>query len=157
MGVQFRTTRFGDLDLPPERVLTFPRGLIGFAGVRRFVLLDNPGGGPFRWLQAVDVPDLAFVVTDPRLFFQDYQVPVRDEDLRSIGIERIDEGVVVVILVVPHDPRRITANLLGPVVINLRDRLARQFVLEVPGYSTRHFLFPQEETAGVSLRKEASC
>ena len=33
----------------------------------------------FFWLQAVDEPSLAFVVTDPTLFFKDYQVPLREE------------------------------------------------------------------------------
>jgi flagellar assembly factor FliW len=160
MGVTFPTTRFGQLDLPPERILTFPQGLIGFAEVRRFALVDNPGGGPFQWLQAVEVPELAFAVTDPRLFFEDYEVPVRAGELRSIGIERIDEGVVVVILVVPRDPRGITANLLGPIVINLRSRLARQIVLDVPGYTTRHRLFPDEaepRAEPAAERKGAAC
>ena len=171
MGVKFLTTRFGELDLPEERVILFPYGLIGLAGVRRFVLVDHPGGGPFQWLQAVDAPDLAFAVVDPRLFFRDYQVPVREEDLRTIGIHSVEEGVVVVILVVPRDPRGITANLLGPILINTRGRLGRQLVLEVPGYGARHPLFPEREgpdreepgrDAGVedfaaSGREEASC
>jgi flagellar assembly factor FliW len=145
MGVKFQTTRFGELDLPPDRIIDFPQGIIGFSEVRRFSLVDNPGGGPFQWLQAVDVPNLAFVITDPRIFFPDYRVPVRAEELRPIGIESVDDGAVVVILVVPQDPRGITANLQGPIVINLRDRLARQLVLDVPGYGTRHPIFRDAE------------
>ncbi|MGH2627469.1 MAG: flagellar assembly protein FliW, partial [Anaerolineales bacterium] len=90
------------------------------------------------------------------LFFEDYHVPVKEEELRSIGIERIDDGVVVVILVVPREPRRITANLMGPIVINARDRLARQLVLEVPGYTTRHPIFPSEDPAGAQPRVRAA-
>ncbi len=159
MGVKFATTRFGELELPPERIISFPRGLIGFPHVLRFALIDHPGGGPFQWLQAVDFPELAFVVADPSLFFSGYSVAVSREELRSIGIERIDEGVVVVILVVPGDPRKITANLIGPIVINLRDRLARQLVLDAPEYTTRHYIFPQEEPAmaGAAQEEERSC
>ena len=159
MGVKIATTRFGDLDLPDEKVITFPKGLIGFAQVRRFVVLDHPGGGPFQWLQAVDVPELAFVVTDPTLFFRDYQVPVKSEELRSIGIESMDEGVVVVILVVPKDPKGITANLQGPIVINVARRLARQFVLDMPQYTTKHPIFPEKGVpqALAPAGKGASC
>ncbi len=159
MGVKFPTTRFGELDLPPERVISFPRGLIGFPHVQRFALVAHPGGGPFQWLQAVEFPELAFVVTDPKLFFSGYSVPVSKEELRSIGIEKIDDGVVVVILVVPGDPSRITANLVGPIVINLRERLARQLVLDVSEYTTRHHIFPQEEEAKVAAAhgEERSC
>ncbi len=156
MGERLNSTRFGELEVPPDRIITFPQGLIGFGDVRRFMLVENPGGGPFRWLQAVDFPDLAFVITDPKIFFPDYTVSVKEEDLRSIGIADPAQGVVVVILVVPRDPRGITANLQGPIVINLRDRLARQLVLDVAGYTTRHPIFsPALEPANRS--EEASC
>ena len=161
MGVKFRTTRFGELDLPPERIFEFPQGLIGFSEVRRFALVENPKGGPFEWLQAVEFPDLAFVVTDPLFFFPEYRVPVRVEDLKGIGAESVNDAVVVVILVVPRDPRGITANLQGPVVINLRTRMGCQLVLDVPGYTTSHPIFGGGEEAmerqEAARAEEASC
>jgi flagellar assembly factor FliW len=156
MGVRCNTTRFGELDIPPERIITFPCGLIGFGVLRDFVLVDHPGGGPFQWLQSVERPELAFVITDPKLFFPDYAVAVKEEDLRQIGITDPAHGVVVVILVVPHDPRRITANLQGPIVINLKERLGRQLVLDVPRYTTRHPIFSTEREP-VEQSEEASC
>src|ERR1041385_18072 len=108
MGFTVETTRFGTIEVPEDRIITFPHGLIGFPDVRSFVRLPNPSGGPFEWLQAVDAPAPAFVITDPRLFLPDYTVAVRAEDLRPIGIESMEDGTVVVILVVPRDPRRIT-------------------------------------------------
>lgn len=157
MGVMIKTTRFGELDLPEERIITFPQGLIGFGDVRRFAIVENPRGGPFQWLQSVDLPGLAFVITDPCIFFPDYTVPVRTEDLRVIGLDGLSSAAVVVILVVPSDPHRISANLQGPIVINLRDRLARQLVLEIPEYTTRHFIFQQAELDLATQAEEASC
>ncbi len=157
MGVRFTTTRFGELDLPEEKVFTFPQGLIGFADVRRFALVDHPRGGPFQWLQSLDLPGLAFVITDPRIFFPGYSVPVRPEDLAPIGLETLDDAAVVVILVVPHDARRITANLQGPIVINVKERLARQIVLEVPGYTTQHPIFPKAKVNAAAQAEEAPC
>ena len=85
MGVRFTTTRFGELDVPPDRIITFPSGLIGFGALRGFALVENPGGGPFKWLQSVERPELAFVITDPKLFFPDYAVEVKEEDLRRMS------------------------------------------------------------------------
>ncbi|MBN1422655.1 MAG: flagellar assembly protein FliW [Planctomycetes bacterium] len=145
--MRIETTRFGTIDVPEERVISFPRGLIGFPHTTRYVLLDHPGGGPFRWLQSADAPAVAFAVTDPRLFFEDYRVPVSREDLQAIGLEDAAEAAVVVILVVPKDPESITANLLGPVVINARDRIAAQIVLESGTYTTRHRIFERGAAA----------
>jgi flagellar assembly factor FliW len=139
------TTRFGEISVREEDVLRFPRGLIGFPDMTRYAIVDHPGDGPFQWLQSLDRPDVAFVITDPLLFFPDYTVPVTPEELGEIGIGSPEEGVVVVILVVPRDPYGITANLQGPLVINARDRLAMQLVLSVPEYTTKHLIFAKEE------------
>jgi flagellar assembly factor FliW len=142
------------MELPEERIYTFPQGLIGFPQVRRFAMVDNPGGGPFQWLQAVDFPELAFVITDPLVFFPDYTVPLKVEVLQSIGMEDVKQAVVVVILVVPHNPRLITANLQGPIIINPAGRIARQLVLDVAEYSTRHFIFEQEKMEDLTAQEE---
>ena len=58
---------------------TFPRGLLGFPDHTRFALIQTGEENYFFWLQSVDEPNLAFVVTDPSIFFKDYEVPVREE------------------------------------------------------------------------------
>jgi flagellar assembly factor FliW len=128
-----KTTRFGELSIPDADLYAFPSGLPGFPGLTRFVLLPNPAGGPFQWLQSADRPDLAFVVCDPLLFAPDYRVEVRAEDLEPIGLKDAGEGFVLAILSVPADPSKMTANLLGPLVFNPGTMKARQVVLAKRG------------------------
>ena len=90
-------------------------------------------------------PEKAFAITDPVLFFPHYLAPVTAEELGEIGIESPEDGVLAVILAVPRGPCCITANLLGPLVINAKERLAMQLVLNVPEYTTKHRIFAQEE------------
>ncbi|MBI4576441.1 MAG: flagellar assembly protein FliW, partial [Planctomycetes bacterium] len=142
--MKIETTRFGSLEVPESEVVTFPSGLVGFGDVHQYVFIDHPGGGPFRWMQAVQVPNLAFVVCDPLLFKPDYEVKVHQDELASIEIEDIADGAVVVILVVRKDPRQMTANLQGPIVVNLRRRLAKQLILSGPEYTTRYAIFQGE-------------
>lgn len=139
------TTRFGELEVNEKDILVFPRGLIGFPTLTRYAVIDHPSGGPFKWLQAIDRPQTAFAITDPLIFFPDYTVAVHPEELNAIRIDSPEEGVVVVILVVPGDPWRITANLQGPLVINTAERLGMQLILSNPEYTTRHPLFTKEE------------
>ncbi len=145
--MKFETTRFGEVEIREEDIITFPRGLIGFPDIKRYAVVDHPGEGPFKWLQAIDDPQRAFVITDPLLFFPEYTVAVKPEDLDSIRIRNVADGIVVVILVVPGDPWRITANLQGPVVINTKECLGMQLVLNQPEYTTKHLLFTKEEAA----------
>lgn len=138
--MKITTTRFGEIDVPEAQIYAFPEGILGFADIRGYAVFA-PKAGPFQWLQSTEVPSLAFVVTDPALFFPDYRVQVRPEDLSAIQLADLGGGVVLVILTVPKNPAEITANLLGPLVFNAKSKLARQVVLADPKYSTKHRLF----------------
>ena len=142
--MEIETTRFGQVDVEESQFLLFPEGLLGFGEIRRFALIDHPGPLNLQWLQAIEVPELAFVVLDPILFKPDYFVQVRPDDLAKIQLEDIERGRVLVILVVPRDPQKITANLQGPLVINPEKGLALQIVLPHDRYSTQHPVFGEE-------------
>ena len=143
--MKITTTRFGEVEVPDGEVYSFPEGLLGFQDVRSFVLMANPTGGPFRWLQATEIPSLAFVVSDPTLYFKDYQVGIRKEEMDAIELADIGQGVVMVIMTVPKDVTEITANLQGPVILNPGKKLGKQIVLADPKYQTRHRLFPEKK------------
>ncbi len=139
--MKVKTTRFGEIEAAEGDIFLFPEGLLGFPDIRSYVLLENKKGGPFRWLQSTEIPSLAFVVCDPAIFFPEYRVKVRAEDLASLDLSDVAAGIVLVILTVPGDPKEITANLQGPLVFNREKRMARQLVLSEPGLTTRHNLF----------------
>lgn len=126
------TRRFGALQINEADIYSFPGGLPGFPGATRFVLLPDPGGAPFQWLQSMDRPELALVTCDPLLFAPDYRVEVKPEDLSPIGLADVAKGFVLAILTVPSDPKLTTANLLGPLVFNPDTMKARQLVLPKP-------------------------
>src|SRR5438067_8456854 len=77
--MEIESTRFGQLSVDDERVITLPRGLLGFPNHTRFALIQTGQENYFFWLQSIDEPNLAFVVTDPSIFFKDYDVPIREE------------------------------------------------------------------------------
>src|SRR5258708_7634704 len=77
--MEIQTSRFGTLVVEDDRVMTFPNGLLGFPNCSRFALIQTGSENYFFWLQSVEDPSLAFVITDPNIFFKDYEVPVREE------------------------------------------------------------------------------
>lgn len=134
------TTRFGELEVDPCMVITVPRGLIGFPPNQRFILVDHPNGGPFRWLQSMDDPALAFVVVDPLLHFPDYSVEITDEDADRLDIQSADDAQILTTISIRPAAGEVTANLLGPIAIGVRSRLGAQVILDGDRYSTRHAL-----------------
>lgn len=136
------STRFGSFEVPAESVLTFPSGLLGFAEAQRYVILDHDTEAPFKWLQSVEEPSLAFVILDPTTFHADYRVDIPADALAEIQCEEEEDLALVVILTIPSDdPGRITANLRGPLLISHKTKLGKQLVLS-EDFPTRHPLFP---------------
>lgn len=134
--MEVRTTRFGVIDIAEDRVITFPKGLLGFPGKTRFCLLQPGDDACFFWLQSLDEPSLAFVVTDPTLFVPDYSVPIRPEQGRELDLESLDDAQVFVI--VNKVSGQLTGNLQGPLLVNTISRMGEQLVLAEKKWTTRH-------------------
>lgn len=135
-----KDTRFGDLTVAEDQIILFPRGMIGFEGVERYVLLNATD--KISWLQAVDEPALAFPLVQAPLVYPGYSLCVEDDLLSPLG--EIDESMMAIylVLVVPRDPSAATANLKAPVVINFRSQRGMQLLIDKPEYSIRHRIVP---------------
>jgi flagellar assembly factor FliW len=149
--MEIQTTRFGRLTVDDERVMTFPRGLLGFPHYTRYALIQTGDENYFFWLQCVDEPNLAFVVTDPSIFFKDYEVPLRGETQQDLQLD--DPTYAQVFVICNKVGQWLTGNLLGPIVVNAQNRMAQQVVLAEKKWTTRQPLM--KLPAEVPLAKSA--
>ena len=138
--LKLSTSRFGTIDIQEDQILHMPSGMIGFPDSQRFTLLEHKKGSPFLWLQSVDDGALAFVLTDPLLFKPDYEIKINAEDKEMLRLTDASNGILTLVVVsISHlEPFEITVNLLGPLVINLRENLGKQIVLSHHQYSHRY-------------------
>jgi flagellar assembly factor FliW len=151
--MMINTSRFGDIDVDESRFIRFPKGVLGFPGQCEYALIQTGQDSGFYWLQAVDRPELAFVVCDPRMFIPDYVVPVKLEELAQIGLT--DPSTAQVFTIVNKVDQMLTGNLQGPLIVNVETRQARQLVLSDKRYSTRHPLMNLGQDETVSASKTA--
>ncbi len=137
------TTRFGVIDVAPDRVIELIAPILGFPGSLHFAMIDGGEGSPFTWLQSMEEPDLAFVTISPFSFFPDYDFELPDAAQDELELESVDDVGVLALVTIPKDPSQMTANLLAPVVVNTKSRRAKQVVLYDTEYTTKHFLLPE--------------
>jgi flagellar assembly factor FliW len=126
------------LAVSDDEVISFPLGLVGCAHWRRFVLLSDDEAPGLHILSCLDEPGVQFFVTDPQLVEPAYRAAIAPSDLRVIGLARADDAVLLCILTPHQAPPRVTANLLGPLVVNPAARLGVQLVPLDSPYTTRH-------------------
>ena len=140
-AMQIATSRFGVLDALDEHLVEIQGGLLGFPDATRYVRVPVADGDGWLWLQATDDPELAFLAITAFRFFADYDVDIPDADAEAIGLTDAADAEVLALVTVSRSSsgalEGITANLLGPVVINVRTGQGRQVVLAESPYSTR--------------------
>lgn len=139
--MQIKTTRFGNIEIKLEDVVSFPEGILGFADLRKFVLLDDPNDDIFAWLQSCEAAHVAFPVLEPELFVPDYKVNLTKSDQESLKLSADNKPLLFSIVTIPEDPTLMTANLKAPVVVNVKERMARQCVLQDNSLAIREPIF----------------
>ncbi len=109
-----QTTRFGQVQIEDQDVLPFPEGILGFADLKNFVLLDDPSDDIFAWLQSCDEPAIAFPVLEPELFADQYKVTLTRTDMESIQLQSMNDAKMFCIVTIPEAAAQMTANLKAP-------------------------------------------
>ncbi|HDH06237.1 MAG TPA: flagellar assembly protein FliW [Nitrospirae bacterium] len=132
--ISFDTSRFGRLEVAKDRIIHFPGGLMGFPDIKRFILMDYKDTS-LKWLQAVDDPDIAFIVTQPFELFPDYSLKIENSIRNFLEVEKEEDMVTLAILRVEGDS--VTANLQGPLVINSINKKGIQIVNEDTPFSCK--------------------
>lgn len=137
------THQFGTVEIAEEEIIQIPKGLLGFEDFERYVIVNNPDCYPFHWLQSVDTPELSFVIVSPVIFFPAYRVEVHSKEVADIGVTDPHDVEIHVIVTIPPQLERMTANLQGPILINTRNKMAKQLVLTNSDYGVQHLIIDE--------------
>ena len=133
--------KFEVFDTRVEDTVDFPSGLVGFPGLTQFRLLEPEGGYPLKFLQAGGTDEMSFVCIDVGAIKPDYEVPLGEEDAQSLAIEDPAHALVLALVVIPEDPRKMTANLAGPLVVNTKTLQGRQIILNPEKFALKYQVF----------------
>ena len=139
--VSVDSRRFGTIEVDEKSLFEFADGLLGLEESTRSLVLVEQEDTPYFWLHSTTDPDVAFVVTDPWLFWPDYDIVIPDEIEEELGLTGPEDvGIMVLVSVRPAAEGKtpsVTANLLGPLVVSSSTRRGCQLVLDSSRYSAR--------------------
>jgi flagellar assembly factor FliW len=143
--ITIQSQALGRVDVAAESVLTACEPIAGFPDCSSYALLEHvratgEASASVFWLQAMERPFQAFVVTDPWGVYPDYSPEISDADAAQLGLSSFEDARVFAILTVPANPSEITVNLRAPIVVNAARGTAKQVVLLNDEYHTRHLV-----------------
>lgn len=128
------TNHLGEIEFEKKDIIQFPKGIPGFEEEKEFiVVLTGDIEFPYTYLQSVKSEDLAFIMTDPFLFLEDYDFEISDEDADFLELknkEQIDDITVYTIVTIPEDVDQTTINISAPIIINMESKIGKQIILK---------------------------
>jgi flagellar assembly factor FliW len=148
-----QSTRFGTFEVGDDAVLTFPDGVPGLPG-EQYVLVARDENSPFYWLHSVEHANVALPVTNPWLFFPEYDVRVPDDDARRVELDAPEHAQILCVVRASEQLEDFTVNLAGPIVLHRQRKIGRQILNDTGGYSVRHPLFSEVELAQARVAAE---
>ena len=132
--------RFGTLEVPPQKLITMERPVLGFESLRHFCLVEINELKPFLWLQSTEDSAVEFLVVNPVVFFPDYRIEINSNEIAELKVDRVESVETYVVATVPDDPQNMSVNLQGPILINTENNLGKQLVLVNSDYRVKHSL-----------------
>lgn len=142
------TKYHGSVEINSKEVLFFEKGIPGFLDEKEFIVLPLSDDEIFYVLQSISTSELAFVIASPFNFFKDYDFNLEEQIAEDLGIGSENDVVVYTLLTVQDPFQKTTANLQAPIVVNAKNRKAKQVILHNEQFKTKHPIFEKTEVKG---------
>jgi flagellar assembly factor FliW len=147
----WNSRKLGSIEYDQADVLTFPKGLAGFEKETSFVPVQRQGYEPVVFLQSLSSPDLCFLTVPVDVVDKQYQLRIMNEDLQVISpsgehAPPATEDLACLAIVCLPEQGEATANLLGPLVVNRKNRVAIQAIRDDSKYSATEKLTTAQES-----------
>jgi flagellar assembly factor FliW len=145
--MHIETTRFGNLEIDPQKVIHFAQGLIGFPEEKSFVMINHRGLDTLAWLQSTRSPGIALPVVGVQALAPHYPDVSLEDAARRAGLdgEADDMAALVVLCAMPNAP--VTVNLVAPIIVNATSWQGIQTILEGTKFTTREVFVLPKSTA----------
>jgi flagellar assembly factor FliW len=121
--------RFGSCTYSESDIFVFPWGLPGFEDLRSFIIIQLETQDQIHWLQSLEDLSIALPMGDPWTFFPDYDPKMPAFAQFSLGLDKPEDFTILAVMV-GTDGGPTFMNLMAPIVLNLKSRVARQVPLE---------------------------
>lgn len=145
---KIQTRYFNELEHSEEAVFQFPAGIPGFEEHTAFVFVEQAHASPLIFMQSLRDPNLCFIALPAVVLEPEYRLELSAEEGVALGLPYAEKPEIVpelipLALVTVSGEEDPVANLMSPVVLNLKGRRGIQAIQLGSRYSLRHPLAAQ--------------
>lgn len=125
-------------------VIYFPCGIPGFDNLKKFILFPVEENKIFNVLHSIEDREIGLIVVSPFIIKDDYQFEIDECISKYLKIKEPKEVLTLTTVTLSSDVKKITTNLLAPIIININSKLGKQIILSGDNSLIKYPLFREE-------------
>lgn len=124
-----------------EDVIVFKKGLPGFKELKKFIIFPLESNEAFSILHSMEDIEVGIVLVSPFTIVSDYEFKIPDTYIKELKISGHEEVLVLTTVTLNSNIEKITTNLKAPIIINIKEKLGEQLILDNDKYKIKEPLF----------------
>ena len=128
----------GKITYSEDEILKFEKAIPGFEEIEKYIIRDIDEESSFKILQAIDNPNISFIIVSPFDVEEEYEIELNDEIIKRLEIEKSEDVILYSLVTLNSNPDKITVNLKAPIIINILSNKGEQFIVDKEKYKIKH-------------------
>lgn len=141
--MELRTKYHGIRFYEEKDIITFKKGIPGFEDLKKFIIFTAEENKLFYILQSIEDMSVGIVLVSPFNVAKEYEFKLDDGKLKELNIKGEEDVLVLNTVTLNSKLEDITVNLKAPIVINIKEKVGEQLILDKVDYSIKHPLFKE--------------
>ena len=130
---------YGDDD-----IIVFKKGIPGFKELKSFIIFPLEGNDVFSVLHSIENIEIGLVLVSPFYVLSDYEINIPDAFMQELKIAVPEDVLVLTTVTLNSNIEEMTTNLKAPMIINIKEKLGEQLILDNDKYKIKELLFKTE-------------
>ncbi|ENJ9652669.1 flagellar assembly protein FliW [Clostridium botulinum] len=142
--MNLNTKYHGCIEYEEKDVIYFQKGIPGFEGLKKFIVFPVEDNEVFSVFHSIEKEDMGIIVTSPFNIEKDYEIQLEEEQIKNLKLQDEEDTLVLNTVTLNSDIDKITANLRAPIIINIKEKIGEQIIINSDKYSIKYPLFKEE-------------
>ncbi|GAA0082502.1 MULTISPECIES: flagellar assembly protein FliW [Clostridium] len=142
--MNLNTKYHGCIEYEEKDVIYFEKGIPGFEELKKFIIFPVEDNEVFSVFHSIEKEDMGIIVTSPFNIEKNYEIQLEEEQIKNLKLQYEKDALVLNTVTLNSDIDKITANLRAPIIINIKERIGEQIIINSDKYSIKHPLFKEE-------------
>ncbi|NFD29469.1 flagellar assembly protein FliW [Clostridium botulinum] len=142
--MNLNTKYHGCIEYEEKDVIYFEKGIPGFEELKKFIIFPVEDNKVFSIFHSIEKEDMGIIVTSPFNIEKDYEIQLEEEQRKKLELQNEKDALVLNTVTLDSDIDKITVNLRAPIIINIKEKIGEQIIINSDKYSVKHPLFKEE-------------